>query len=684
MKKPKVNLTKQGIQDFLFRHVEKLIFGMTCALVLFFVWFGFKTPAYDGTTPDKMMDMTKQANQYINGSHWSTLSEHRVADTNAAERIREAPAVDPNTYEFNQIFGTAIYRLDPRRDPAFVAAKNFELQHIRAQIAMKEDPNSDSARPSAGGIGNLPESEIGLVMPVDQRGEMFAYRPDKHLSNKNRLLTRDVVVGTAIVDVTQQIKNYRENFQFQRGYDTIRDIPEYAAIEVERRTEDSEWVPITYHVYTNRGLLANPAKDLADPKYLDETLTMPIPPILSYDYRNISVVEGIPSAKIEGSGAKDGSDTKDEGSDTKDEGSDTKDVFDDNSLGEEGSDNKSEGPEKVAADEEVDGLAPKLLVRFFDLYAKEVGQTYYYRVRVWLKDPNNPTAVNVVVKEKSGGVEGPDIGGGGDGPADADGGSGGGGGGGGGGVAKVKKPLSELDLSREVRDRLRTPPEAPADVVAASNKNNNAAAGAKEFATLFAIARPTEWVETTQPIKINAEFETFVAGPVDAPSSQKIDGGRLTVGEHSIKVVANTFQNDLNTNVPAETEALRGSLLNFNAVTHLLDPLTWEIREVFESKNARDEKQGRRFETNAVILDIMGGSRQPFSKNRDVFFAPGECLIMDRNGNIHFHNDIEDETRYRHANFISEVNQGLIQDAEDEKRGRGRDDDNDEGDELGN
>lgn len=59
-------------------------------------------------------------------------------------------------------------------------------------------------------------------------------------------------------------------------------------------------------------------------------------------------------------------------------------------------------------------------------------------------------------------------------------------------------------------------------------------------------------------------------------------------------------------------------------------------------------------------------------------YEPGECLIMDRNGRIHLHSDIDDEMAYRHAKFTSPSNLAAIdrkpeKEEDDDDGGRGND-----------
>ncbi len=664
MKKPNINLSKDGIKDFFFRHTEKIIFGIACILILMFFWMGFKTPTYDAITPQAMLDKTKQANTYIHDEgHWSTLSEHRPADTEAVDRIRNADPVDPDAYQYRHLYGTAVLTREPRTDPPLLKPHTLQVRHIRAQVAL---PPREGGDPTAIlTIDSLPTSDV-LTFPVDQRNEMFVYRPEKNgLSEGARLATVDAVVGMALVDYEKQHELYRETFQYQRGYDPVRDQPEYVFIEVERRTEDGDWAPITAHVYEISGKLAPAAKELGDDEYVSDKIAMPIPPFLGLDYREFSIVDGIPMRDVAADDARTQQQQQRRNRESEDDPrQDDSDPFAPRrpSGDDPGNDDEGESSPAPADMEDEEKAAPVRLIRFYDLEYKEVGETYYYRVRAWVKDPNNPEAVNAELgsaKSDSDGRGKLGLGGGqaADGPPQ-------GGGGNKRDIQKEKLPLSELDLSGTVRARLNT-------------ENADIPVDMKEDRDKFKYGRPTEWAESATPVRITKGFETFVAGPVDPPAIVRFDelNSYFARDEPSATVVVNSFQNDLDVFVPAQNDAMRGSLINFDAVTHMLHPITWQIKEIYESVNTRGDKTGRYFRSDAVLLDIIGGERQSF-RSRDTFYKPGEILIMDRNGRIMVRNDIEDETSYRHSNFISEDNELALDDAR--KRRRGDDDDEDD------
>jgi len=205
MKTKNFNCNKQGLKDFLFRHVEKLFFGLACGLILLFVWIGFKTPIFDATTPTDMLTKTERAEKYIHDdTHWNILAEHRVADTESAKRIAESKAVDPIAFSFRQICGTIVFTLELRRDPALVPVKKFETRYVHAQVAqLADDKDSQLA---SGSFNNLPDSI--LEYPTDQQNESFMYR-SRNLHGNIKLRTVDAVVGMALIDHAQPAMNLK-------------------------------------------------------------------------------------------------------------------------------------------------------------------------------------------------------------------------------------------------------------------------------------------------------------------------------------------------------------------------------------------------------------------------------------------------------------------------------------------
>ncbi len=658
MKKPNISLSGDGIKEFFFRHGEKVFFGVAAGLIAVFFYLGWKTEVYDDTNPTDMLNTAQRADGYINdNTNWDRIADYRQANTTAADDIRNSEVrIDASKYPFENIVGTAVRTLELRKDPDFKPPIDLQTKFFKAQVVLNETSNKPAVE--RGGIHGSDKHEV-ITFPDELRYEWWVYRPQKNnVSINNEFITRDVVVGTALIPHDELKAAYENAFQFARNYDEVRDTPEYLFLEVQRKTKDSDWKSITAHVHEIVAKTAKPAPDLADENYLVENVTLKVPPFLGIDYRQIAMRLKIPArdflAKL-----------KEKAKKPEEDDSDPDNIF---STGNQTPDDEAETAK--ADDEEQKKDAPFRLVRFFDLDDKKLGESYLYRVRVWLKDPNNPDNVNNVAVSSTGasyslGRGGGAAGGGGTSAEDDPGaGAGGGAGGSAGGQTKQEKakPLFHTDLDATVRDRIKAgPADVPQDVVKHSEFKK--VFNEDWFKQLVA----TDWCEAGQWVTITEGFETFVTGPVRAPTRQRAGKNSFSAGEPKAKIVAMSFQNDLGVTVPATTDVYAGSVMNFRTVANVLHPVDWTIRQIYESKDRNDKVVGRKFKTDAMVVDFLGGQRQPFSSGSDTYYAPGEVLIMDRNGNFVIRSDIDDETSFRQANFISPENTEKL--AEAEKKG---------------
>src|SRR5262245_48983323 len=68
MKKPKISLDKDKLQQFFLHHVEKILLGVIVCLMLLLVWRGISLPHpfSNDQTPQALVDKSNQAKQYIN------------------------------------------------------------------------------------------------------------------------------------------------------------------------------------------------------------------------------------------------------------------------------------------------------------------------------------------------------------------------------------------------------------------------------------------------------------------------------------------------------------------------------------------------------------------------------------------------------------------------------------------
>lgn len=657
MKKPKIVLSKQGPSDLFFRHTEKLFLGLATGLIGLFFWLGLKTPAYNATTPTALLQTSQRAGERMeDADNWSKMADYRKPITDACDRITNTAAFDAGMLDYQHIIGTGFRTLEKRTDPPFLKPGQLHTRYFQALVPLKKKTESD-APVRATPLDLLPESILSY--PPNQKAETFCKRAKFKVGQKTRNV--DVVVGMALIDYEAQLKAWRETFQYQRNYDANRDVPEYVFVEVQRRTASGDWMPISSRLMETYESLEGNNKDLIRREHTIQNVTMDIPPFAGLDYREFVILPEMDSLRAQDYAPK----IEDDARDTH-EPVDPVDVFgsDDELSGNEPK-TPTAGPNENANDGEKTGRYR--LIRFFDLMDKKPGKTYFYRVRLWFRDPNNPanftttnTATTTDPKRQGPGGDG-NLFDGGDGPDDK----------GNGGDSRAngasKAPLFIEDVSPVVRQRLLQP--VP-DVAGLPDKIN----GVSTRHVLNTIVMG-EWVESTVPVKATTSSETFVMGPVDAPTPNRVGSVEFYQNEAEARIVVRSFQNDLGVFVNAETKQLPGSVINFRAVAHVLHPLLWDVRNVFESGVSRNQKTGRYYETDAILVDCMGGQRQPFARRPERFYGPAEIVIMDRNGRLAIHNDMDDETLFRHATFASAENQDLINQTSDQRSNDDRNDD---------
>ena len=65
MKKPKIDLSKEGIQRFFLHHVEKVILLLAFVGFCAFLWLGVSTEKFADTDPQKLSQQADSADRYI-------------------------------------------------------------------------------------------------------------------------------------------------------------------------------------------------------------------------------------------------------------------------------------------------------------------------------------------------------------------------------------------------------------------------------------------------------------------------------------------------------------------------------------------------------------------------------------------------------------------------------------------
>ena len=134
-------MNAEAIQDFLFRHVEKFVFGALTILALFLIYQGVQKPDIGATQqPEKMEQSAKQVKTSIEDDHWAAIKEPRMPTFDIVARSAESTKpVDKGVYG-------PLIPWDPdrsengslkRTDPKLPAPIDLQVRGVVASLAMK-------------------------------------------------------------------------------------------------------------------------------------------------------------------------------------------------------------------------------------------------------------------------------------------------------------------------------------------------------------------------------------------------------------------------------------------------------------------------------------------------------------------------------------------------------------------
>jgi hypothetical protein len=153
MKKPKISLDKDKLQQFFLLHIEKILLGIIICLMLLVVWRGYSLPAFKELTPQALVDKSNNAKQYIdNPTRWDEIKEPRLikAPLNVVEGVLKVQKPsDPLAYMLVNTWSRPDFpKLSPREDPELFAPLNLIV------------------RPVMGAIASYPRNEAEFVDPL--------------------------------------------------------------------------------------------------------------------------------------------------------------------------------------------------------------------------------------------------------------------------------------------------------------------------------------------------------------------------------------------------------------------------------------------------------------------------------------------------------------------------------------
>lgn len=153
--------------------------------------------------------------------------------------------------------------------------------------------------------------------------------------------------------------------------------------------------------------------------------------------------------------------------------------------------------------------------------------------------------------------------------------------------------------------------------------------------------RETPYSETSAVVRTpSANQDRVLVGDVDpgkvtTPTGEKF---RIRQREESAKVMTLVWDQSRALDVPGKRDVHRGAVLNFDATVEAIDAGDGVLREL----------TGYPFRTDDLVLDIRGG--EELGRNSELT-APGEVLLIDREGRLFVQRQLEDRTMFRIHDF---------------------------------
>lgn len=344
MKKPNIDLSKQGMKKFLLFHVEKIILAAGLVLLGVFFWFGFSTPKFDKQTPKGLVDLSQRAHSHIvSDASWNEIAKFRKADESAPQRIEQAETkrIPPEAYPYQYVLGTPVLTAGFRKDPELIPPKYLMAESFPASVLLATRGNEalnklEMANDTAGndslsgrdrgdrggtigGGGGLPDEDgdrrpgrsssstrktpthddgvitAGEVLPGYQRQELAGVRPNflALSSSQNRAWLCNVTAVTGIVRFENQAQKFNQALASARGYYPKRDRPIYLYMQIMKQVKGDDpdkWEDITDKVLDQQvSKYTGLAPEIVDPDFFDPVLTSPIPTMTQIDYRDYSL-----------------------------------------------------------------------------------------------------------------------------------------------------------------------------------------------------------------------------------------------------------------------------------------------------------------------------------------------------------------------------------------------------------
>ncbi len=154
----------------------------------------------------------------------------------------------------------------------------------------------------------------------------------------------------------------------------------------------------------------------------------------------------------------------------------------------------------------------------------------------------------------------------------------------------------------------------------------------------------TNWSDPSDPVSLPSSSRSYVGDVSPARTALGVEGTQVLQSEVSGAVVPVVWDERRAIDVAKEIKAYRGSVLNTKPPFEILDPVTLVI------KLLKDMDLNSQY----LVVDMRGGEDLPGDRKTKVT-SVGEYMLLDDQGNLVLHNELDDYDRFRRFTLEDEV-----------------------------
>ena len=182
MKRPKISLDSAKLRDFFLRHCEKLVLVGVAALVVWFIYSGFKLPGLEpGKTPSGLLQTSQAARTFIDEpTRWQEVAKTRPVELNITKQVELTQVkIDAPAYHLPRALAQQNFpKLSPRRDPKLFPPIHVVVRPIWGPLAV---------------IADINDTDPLMVVPTEEETEQP--KKQKPKKKKTTVAANDPLMG---------------------------------------------------------------------------------------------------------------------------------------------------------------------------------------------------------------------------------------------------------------------------------------------------------------------------------------------------------------------------------------------------------------------------------------------------------------------------------------------------------